>query len=68
MTETEKFSKNETEQQARSEHGRQRTHTAQDVSQGEIVLRTPLRKAIFLGGLVAMVLITVILGILAVAF
>lgn len=47
---------------------RRRTHSAQDVSQGEIILRTPLRKAVFLGALVAMVLIVVILGVLAVAF
>ncbi len=44
------------------------THSAQDVSQGEIILRTPLRKAVFLGALVIMVLLTIILGILAVAF
>lgn len=44
------------------------THSAQDVSQGEIILRTPLRKAVFLGALVIMVLLTVVLGILAVAF
>lgn len=47
---------------------RRRVHTARDVSQGEIILRTPLRKAVFLGALVAMVLIVVILGVLAVAF
>ncbi|MGY6568190.1 MAG: hypothetical protein ACXIVE_04260 [Salinarimonas sp.] len=45
-----------------------RVHTARDVSQGEIILRTPLRKAVFLGALVAMVLIVVVLGVLAVAF
>ena len=32
------------------------TYTAEEVSQGQIVLRTPLRKAIFIGGLVAFVL------------
>jgi|GEM_PF-1884984 len=47
---------------------RRRVHTARDVSQGEIILRTPLRKAVFLGALVAMVLIVVILGIIAVSF
>ncbi|HMB09377.1 hypothetical protein [Saliniramus sp.] len=44
------------------------THSARDVSQGEIILRTPLRKAVFLGALVLMVLLIVILGIMAVAF
>ncbi len=44
------------------------THSAQDVSQGEIILRTPLRKAVFLGALVLMVLLIVVLGIMAVAF
>lgn len=51
-----------------AEGQRRRVHTARDVSQGEIILRTPLRKAVFLGALVAMVLIVVILGVLAVAF
>ncbi len=50
---------------ARDERG---TYSAQDVSQGEIILRTPLRKAVFLGALVVMVLIAVILGVLAVSF
>lgn len=44
------------------------THSGQEVSQGEIILRTPLRKAVFLGALVLMVLLVVILGIMAVAF
>jgi hypothetical protein len=52
----------------REEGQRRRVHTARDVSQGEIILRTPLRKAVFLGASVAMVLVAVILGVLAVAF
>lgn len=59
----------EAQQRETPENDRDRnTHSAQDVSQGEIILRTPLRKAVFLGALVAMVLLVVILGILAVAF
>ena len=42
-------------------------YPAHKASQGEIILRTPLRKAIFIGGLVGMVLLALILGMLAAA-
>ena len=55
-----------------SERREARPHTsepypAEKASQGEIILRTPLRKAIFIGGLVGMVLLALILGMLAAA-
>ena len=37
-------------------------HSAEDVRQGEIVLRTPLRRAIFIAGLVGFVVLAVILA------
>ena len=39
------------------------THSAQDVRQGEIILRTPLRRWIFFGGLVGFVILAVIVRI-----
>jgi hypothetical protein len=41
---------------------KQRTFSAKDASQGHIVLRTPLRKAIFIAGLVGVVILTAILA------
>lgn len=40
-------------------------YPAEKARQGEIILRTPLRKAIFLGGLAAFVLLAVIFGMLS---
>jgi len=39
-----------------------RTFSGRDTSQGHIVLRTPLRKAIFLIGLVGIVILSAILA------
>jgi hypothetical protein len=39
-------------------------YPAEKARQGEIILKTPLRKAIFLGGLVAFVLLAIILSML----
>ena len=39
------------------------TYTAEQVSQGQVVLRTPLRKAIFIGGLVLFVLFAAFFGL-----
>jgi hypothetical protein len=36
-------------------------HSAEDVRQGEIILRTPARRAIFIAGLVGFVLLAVIM-------
>lgn len=38
------------------------TYTAEQVSQGQVVLRTPLRKAIFIGGLVLFVIVAIVLA------
>ncbi len=38
---------------------------AQDARQGEIILRTPLRKAIFIGGLVGIGLLAILMTALA---
>ncbi len=43
---------------------RRKAYPAEKARQGEIILRTPLRKAIFFGGLVALVLLAVILSML----
>lgn len=51
----------------RREHDTREPYPAEKASQGEIILRTPLRKAIFIGGLVGMVLLALILGMLAAA-
>lgn len=40
----------------------QRTFSGRDTSQGHIVLRTPLRKAIFIAGLVGFVILAVLLA------
>jgi hypothetical protein len=40
-------------------------YPAEKARQGEIILRTPLRKAIFLGGLIAFVLLAVIFSMLS---
>jgi hypothetical protein len=44
---------------------KQKRHEATDVRQGEIILRTPLRRAIFIGGLVAMVLLPLIVWLVS---
>ena len=41
----------------------QRVFSGRDTSQGHIVLRTPLRKAIFIGGLAGIVLLSVALAV-----
>ncbi len=38
-----------------------RLHSAQDVRQGEIILRTPLRRWIFIGGLLGIVVLVLVL-------
>lgn len=38
----------------------ERSYPAQDVRQGEIILRTPLRRWIFIGGLAGFVILAVI--------
>ena len=38
------------------------TYTAEQVSQGEVVLRTPARKVIFIGGLVLFVIVVAFLA------
>jgi hypothetical protein len=43
----------------------QNCHEATDVRQGEIILRTPLRRAIFIGGLVAIVLLPLIVWLVS---
>jgi hypothetical protein len=40
-------------------------YPAEKARQGEIILRTPLRKAIFFGGLIAFVLLAVIFSMLS---
>jgi hypothetical protein len=42
---------------------KQRTFSGKDTSQGHIVLRTPLRKAIFIAGLAGIVILTAILAV-----
>lgn len=42
--------------------GARPTHSAQDVRQGEIILRTRRRRWIFFGGLVAAVIVALILA------
>ncbi len=44
------------------ERGRPREFSGKDTSQGEIILRTPLRKAIFIAGLAGIVLLAILLG------
>lgn len=39
-----------------------RTFSGRDTSQGHIVLRTPLRKAIFIAGLVGIVIVSALLA------
>ncbi|MGY6707970.1 MAG: peptide ABC transporter permease [Rhizobiaceae bacterium] len=39
-----------------------RTFSGRDTSQGHIVLRTPLRKAIFIAGLVGIVILSAVLA------
>lgn len=40
----------------------QREFSGKKVRQGEIILRTPLRKAIFIGGLAGLVVLSALLG------
>jgi hypothetical protein len=42
-----------------------RRHAATDVRQGEIILRTPLRRAIFIAGLVGIVLLPFVLWLVS---
>ena len=44
--------------------GERRTYSAEEVSQGYIVLRTRTRKIIFFGGLIGAVLLAIIVGFL----
>jgi hypothetical protein len=44
---------------------KQNRHDATDVRQGEIILRTPLRRAIFIGGLVGIVLLPLIVWLVS---
>jgi hypothetical protein len=44
---------------------KRKRHEATDVRQGEIILRTPLRRAIFIGGLVAIVLLPLIVWLVS---
>ena len=41
------------------------TYDAQDVRQGEIILRTKRRRAVFIAGLVGCVLVALLFGIVA---
>ena len=43
------------------ERNEPRTFSGRDTSQGHIVLRTPLRKAIFIAGLVGIVILSALL-------
>lgn len=38
------------------------TYTSEQVSQGQTVLNTPLRKALFLGGLVGFVVLAIVMA------
>lgn len=42
-----------------------RTFSGRDARQGEIILRTPLRRAIFIAGLVGIVILAFVLSYLA---
>ena len=42
--------------------GERRTYSAEEVSQGYIVLRTRTRRIIFFGGLIAAVLLAIVVG------
>lgn len=42
---------------------KKRTFSGSESSQGHIVLRTPLRKAIFIGGLAGLALLAIILAV-----
>lgn len=46
-----------------SELKRQREFPGRDARQGEIILRTPVRKAIFIAGLAGCVLLAVLLAV-----
>lgn len=47
---------------AENDQDRQKTYSGRDTSQGEIILRTPLRKAIFIAGLVGFVILAAVLA------
>jgi hypothetical protein len=53
---------NEPEAGGRNEDAR-KTYSAQDVRQGYIVLRTPLRRWVFFGGLAGLVLLGLVFGV-----
>lgn len=44
-----------------TQDGEQKVYSAEDVRQGEIILRTPLRRAIFIAGLAAAVILPLLL-------
>lgn len=44
---------------------RRKTYSAQDVRQGYIVLRTPLRRWVFFGGLAGLIVLGLVLGVAA---
>lgn len=44
-----------------SELGKPKEFSGQDARQGEIILRTPMRKAIFVAGLAGIVLLSVVM-------
>lgn len=46
-----------------SESNKPREFSGRDVRQGHIVLRTPLRKAIFFGGLAGIVVLSLLLAL-----
>lgn len=41
----------------------QKTYSAEKARQGEIILRTPLRRFIFIAGLVGMVILAIVLSV-----
>jgi len=54
---------NAPDQPPASERSEGRTYSAEEVRQGEIILRTPLRRWIFFGGLIGFVVLAVIVKI-----
>lgn len=46
-----------------SELGKPKEFSGQDTRQGEIILRTPMRKAIFIAGLAGCILLIVLLAV-----
>ncbi|TWG97064.1 hypothetical protein L598_002300000510 [Mesorhizobium sp. J18] len=46
-----------------AEEPKQRTFEGKDARQGEIILRTPMRRAIFIAGLAGFVILVLLLGL-----